>query len=619
MAYVKRTLVEGETPLNKDLFDHIQNGIAALDRALSGNLIDAASPTSAPAAWTQNDDGSWSVKDSNYSNLRFDANIPANGTVTFSMKAEIESGGYQATIRDDANTTLKTLQIASGENSFSYDVTTAGTYSFRICGNTTTNAAIFTDLCVKYEESAGTSNDSDISSEYVEEAVSVGAECLDEAADLRILLFSDNHDYTANKYKKYDSIMEQGLFDYSVGLGDYVDYSHIEKPLARAKLLASMNHAGRRPNQFYALGNHDVGICGVNAGTDELDVVMSPKESFDVHCRHLKHPSGINFNPADPYGCYYYVDDEASKIRLIILNTCDIFNHDPAEATEDMTFEEYQATAPYIRYQQQLRISQTQLDWIAHKALNFMDKNAPGEWSVMLFGHWYNAFGSSNNNILHSILCAVKDGTALQKSVSVSTRLTMTDVGVYSKEVDSTIADTYSVDVDYTEQGAINVIGFMFGHDHVDTTMLTDGIRYVEVRCDNSGIDDFYIAPWTEDIANETYYFYTPKGTIFSFTRTSSTPITDIGYIGFNYYWFAAGGTWPITVFDRDGLRKSSISGVTQVDAVPDGGIEITGFVRERGDTLVGEESCEILCVNKENRTLTFIPYGTATKRVVTY
>lgn len=620
MGYVKRELVDGVTPIDKDLIGHIQDGVVALDRQLSGNIIDPSSPTSAPASWTHNTDGSWGVKNSNYENLRFDADLSAGVTVTFSMYAEITSGGYQATIRDSANTTLKTLLIASGENSFSYDISAAGTYSFRICGNTTENEATFSDLCVKSEKAASGTEDSGIPSEYITEAVEVGAECLDLDADLRILLFSDNHDYTANKYKKYGAIMDQGVFDYSIGLGDYVDYSHIAKPLARAKLLASLNYAGRRPNQFYALGNHDVGICGVNAGTDELDVVMSPKESFDVHCRHLKNNSGAVFNNADPYGCYYYVDDEASKIRLIILNTCDIFNHNPTEATEDMTFEEYQASAPYIRYQQQLRISQTQLDWIAHSALNFMDKENPTEWSAMLFGHWYNAYGSSNSkNILHSILVAAKNGTSLTKSVDVSTRLTMTEEGVYSKEVDTSITDTYSVDVDYTEQGAIDVIGFMFGHDHVDTTMLTDGIRYVEVRCDNSGVDDFYIAPWTEDIGQETYHFYTPKGTIFSFKRSSSTPITDIGYIGFNYYWFAAGGTWPITVFDKDGLRKSSISGVTQVTAVPDGSIEITGFVRERGDTLVGEESCEILCVNKKKRTLTFIPYGTATKRTLTY
>lgn len=618
MAYVKRTLVDGETPINKELLDHMQDGIVALGKQLSGNIINASSPTSAPASWKQNADGSWEATNSNYANLRWDADLDGKGTVTFSMDVEVVSGNFQATIRDSSNTTLKAVQFsASGSYALTCGVDAAGTYSFRVSGANATNNAVFTNFMVKF---AAAEDSEDGLAPYAEEAVSVGAECLDEDADLRILLFSDNHDYTASKYKKYDSIMGQGIFDYSIGLGDYVDYSHIAKPLARAKLLASMNLAGRRPNQFYALGNHDVGICGVNAGTDELDVVMSPKESFDVHCRHLKNNSGAKFNDADPFGCYYYVDDEASKIRLIILNTCDIFNHDPAEATEDMTFEEYQATAPYIRYQQQLRISQTQLDWIAHEALNFMDKDVPGEWSVMLFGHWYNAYGSSNSkNLLHSILVAAKNGASLTKSVDVSNRLTMTEEGVYSKEVDSTITDTYSVDVDYTEQGAINVIGFMFGHDHVDTTMLTDGIRYVEVRCDNSGIDDFYIAPWTEDIANETYYFYTPKGTIFSFTRTSTTPITDIGYIGFNYYWFAAGGTWPITVFDKDGLRKASISGVSQVDTVPDGGIEITGFVRERGDTVVGEESCEILCVNKENRTLTFIPYGTATKRTLTY
>lgn len=621
MAYIKKPLVDNETVIDKELLDHIQDGIVELWKQIegAGNLIDENTPTSAPSSWAQSSEG-WVATNSNYENLRFDAALEAKKQVAFSFVAQIQSGGFNATIRDGSNTTLVSSVVNNGSNTLRYEVEQAGTYSFRIAGNSASNKATISQIKVAYEEtSEGDNDENGLPAEYVEEAVRVAHECLDLDADLRILLFSDNHDYTPNKYKKYTAIMEQGVFDYSVGLGDYVDYSHIEKPKARVKLLESMNYAGRKPNQIYALGNHDVGICGVNAGTDSLDVVMTPKESFDVHCRHLKNNPNVHFNPADPFGCYYYVDDEVAKIRLIILNTCDIFNHTRTEPTEDMTFEEYQATAPYIRYQQQLRISQEQLDWIAHKALNFIDKDIPGDWSVMLFGHWSNPYGSSSKNILHSILVAAKNGTSLTKSVDVSTRLTMTEQGVYSKTVDSTITDTYSVEVDYTEQGAIEIIGFMFGHDHVDTTSLTDGIRYVEVRCDNSGVDDFYITPWTEDIGNETYYFYSASGKLHTFTRSSSTPITDIGYIGYNNYWFRAGGTWPITVFDKNGLRKTSISNVNTVTEVPANGIEITGFVRERGDTLVGEESCEILCINKKDRTLTFIPYGTATKRILTY
>ena len=36
MSYTKREVVDNLTPLNKDLFDHIQDGIVANDKAIGG-------------------------------------------------------------------------------------------------------------------------------------------------------------------------------------------------------------------------------------------------------------------------------------------------------------------------------------------------------------------------------------------------------------------------------------------------------------------------------------------------------------------------------------------------------------------------------------------------------
>ncbi len=563
------------------------------------NLIDVANPASANRDVWSYSDGIWTMTNSNYTNLRYDVELEKGIKIIFSFDAEIISGKVNATIRTLNNEFLVSENYTeSSKITLNYTVLESGIYRFQICGTNEVSCAKISNISVTVDDGK-----IELPKEYSEESKALTEEIKNVDSDLNILLFSDNHSYSEYKYLKYPDIMSHGLIDYQIGLGDYVDYSHISKNVAKSRLESSIELSGKETNCFYVYGNHDVGICGVNAGSDSLDVVMTPDENYELYGKHLESNDAVKTDDENPHGGYYYVDDENSKIRMIILNTSDIFNTD---------FEE----VSYIRYQQQLRVSQKQLSWFANTALDFSKKINPSEWAVIVFGHSYAPNGDT---LLFEILDAVQKGESINKTVVSYRRLLQVEDGNYINTVDTGNGDTYSVNADYSNQGPVSVIGFIHGHDHVDNNSVISGINRIQIRCDNGDLDNYYIAPWTKDISNETYYFYTADKKIFSFKRESCTPITDIGYIGYNYYWFSAGGTWPIALFDKNFLRLRNISGVTEVDSVPENGIEITGFVPERGESLADKESCVVISIDRNSEKLIFTPYGTGTKRNISY
>lgn len=437
---------------------------------------------------------------------------------------------------------------------------------------------------------------------YKSESEKVTTDLLNESADLRIMLFTDNHDYTPFKYKKYADMMAHGVIDYLVGLGDYKDYSTSHTKIwYKEHLLKAMTEAGREGNCLFAIGNHDVGIKGVNGAPNSADYLLSPKECYDVLNRHYsKNPSIVYDadNPTRGYG-YYYVDNEAAKVRMIFLNSSDIFQSDGS----------------FIRYKSELMfISQQQLTWFAHTACK-LDKEDPSEWAIIVFMHFAFPYGSTQY-VLFKILEAVKAGSSYQTEFTVYNRLTLNG-DTWTTTVDNVNGDTLSVDEDYSSQGAVDVCGIVYGHNHSDETKTYAGINALIVRCDNGVLDNYYLAPISDYTAG-TYYFRDTAGQIWSYEITSDYPTA--AYVGYNrYFTDSSMQTIPISRYDSNRNRIGSNGGCTRVDSVPAGATEITGFVSERGTSRIGQESAEILCIDKVNKTLTFIPYGTASKRVISY
>ena len=435
---------------------------------------------------------------------------------------------------------------------------------------------------------------------YQTESAKVTTDLLNESADLRIMLFTDNHDYTDFKYKKYADMMSHGIVDYLVGLGDYKDYSTShDKIWYKTNLLNALTKAGREGNCLYVVGNHDVGIKGVQGAPNSADYLLNPMECFDVLNRNYSKNPAIVYDEDNPFGGWYYLDDEKSKIRMIVLQSSDIFKSDGS----------------FVRYKDELMfMSQGQLTWFCEQACNLNKTDTTG-WGIIVFIHCDKPYGSTNN-ALFKILKAVKNGTSITETFTIYQRMTL-DGNNWTTTRDEVNGDTLEIDSDYTSQGAIDVLGVIHGHGHADDVSTIETINDIQVRCDNGVLDDYYLAP-VDGITAGTFWWEDVEGKKWAITYSSS--YADVKYIGYNYYFTHANvSPQPISRYDSSMNRIRSNSGCSLITEVPAGATEVTGFFRERGNTRIGQESAEILCINRENRTLTFIPYGTATKHTVSF
>ena len=434
---------------------------------------------------------------------------------------------------------------------------------------------------------------------YIKETAEVMEGILDETSHLRLLCFADPHDFSLYKYLKYDEIMSRGVVDYLVGLGDYVDYANRgwDKSTYKKSLLDAINKAGREANCIYVTGNHDVSMKpGATIGSSDISLVMKPMECFDVFYRHLKSKGDIVVDSENPYGCYFYIDDVVSKTRMIVLNSNEICNDD--------------GTVTW--YFEQTRMSQRQLDWFSKTALHVEEDG----WSVMVFLH--NVTPYRSNYILFRILAAAKEGTLINETFTVYDRMITDENGSATSEIDTVNGDTYTVNVDYSkEEHHIDVIAVVHGHSHMSDDALINGIRRIQVRSDNAVLDDFYHCQFTP-IANTTYYFTDVLGHIYTFTIPENIS-ESIAQFGYNAYLTQYAAQQTIAqLYDADG-RIVSNKTIYFNESVPSGAVELTDFIRERDGSVAGDESCEVFCINKDTRTITTIPYGTGTKRIISY
>lgn len=206
---------------------------------------------------------------------------------------------------------------------------------------------------------------------------------------------------------------------------------------------------------FMTQGNHDDNSMYLMKN-NTADQHIKAEDWYWAVTRNLEQ-YGIVQNPDDPYGNYYYQDFEDSKIRVIFVNTNDL----PYVLNED-------GTVKYLATNGDFAIGNKQLNWIADTALNFTDKGGDaGNWAVLVMSHVYlynpkNVTNQpcKNSWILTEMLEAFKNGTA------------------YTSEA-STGDFAQSVTVDFTSQGAMEVIACIAGHNHLDLNAEVNGIQYI--------------------------------------------------------------------------------------------------------------------------------------------
>ena len=406
-------------------------------------------------------------------------------------------------------------------------------------------------------------------------------------ADLRLIAFADPHSFDENKYRKYNDLLSSGCIDSIVGLGDYQSYSVHERAATISNITKALSHAGRTPNCLYAIGNHDIAFTSPNSGAVTQDTVLTKREMHDCLGRHL---NGVaHFNDADPYGGYYYVDYTAAKIRLVVINTSDIYEADGSLA---------------YKYTESVMIQQPQVTWFVNDALDFSDKTDPSKWSVLVCCH--SAF---IRTMFTDILTAVKNGTDLSKTWTFTRRL----LNDGTTTVDQSNPVSISASKEFSNQGAVDVVGVLYGHDHHDITTMSSGIPFVGFISDNGKLDDYYVAK-VNGLSAGSYCFTAKNGSKFGFTLSET--VADTAVFGYNNYLVSTGNT-TIRFQNADGVTIKETRAKT-ADYV-DGMTEITGFAQERTEGTVSTESCMIVNIDKEAREIRIVPYGVGENRVISY
>lgn len=204
-------------------------------------------------------------------------------------------------------------------------------------------------------------------------------------------------------------------------------------------------------NYFIVKGNHDDNSI-ISNGIDNVKYTMMPQEQYNIMFKRLD--GIVQFDEANKEGMYYYYDMREYKVRAIFLNSIDI----------PYIQNQYNKAAWKYDGQNTYAYSNTQLNWLAHTALNIPDE----QWKVMFFTH-VNPFPEEmigadnlvyNGNVMLDIIDAFKMG---RKYNSIKT------TGDFGQ----------SVSVDFSSQGLGKVIAFFYGHTHSEQVLKRNGIKYI--------------------------------------------------------------------------------------------------------------------------------------------
>lgn len=286
--------------------------------------------------------------------------------------------------------------------------------------------------------------------------------------------YSGGNDYDDKKLlniTKMAQLQDLAQIDFISNLGDFVN-GNVEKEETVASLTELIKYTENvsKVPVFNVRGNHDDNgdyTYGNHGGSNKIDEIINNKEWCELAFTNL--PEGFVTDENNPNGGYGYYDHEKSKIRIFIVNSVDI----PYIADGDTyRYNSYTGNA----------ISDYQLDFIAD-ALMFSDKETPNDWAALFLTHvpldTSNANGECfgvqsalirGHEYLHGIIAAYRKGTYFK--AEGSTALTGSNV-TNDKAEDFMV----SVDVDYTDKGCGEVIGFFSGHTHKDNVCKTVDIE----------------------------------------------------------------------------------------------------------------------------------------------
>lgn len=175
---------------------------------------------------------------------------------------------------------------------------------------------------------------------------------------------ADNEERLRSAAKALSVISETAALDAVVFGGDYIGEAGLSAADAGAAISAC--------RRIFADVHRTLWLRGSGDANADAGDRLTRAQVFHRISRAQQTMPGYVSNPADPFGCYGYLDFENSRIRLVCVNTAD---HDEMGLPADGSLENYP------------NISARQLQWIADYALDFSTKADPASWGLVFVSH----------------------------------------------------------------------------------------------------------------------------------------------------------------------------------------------------------------------------------------
>lgn len=256
------------------------------------------------------------------------------------------------------------------------------------------------------------------------------------------MAISDSHYLASNTYicngilhaaQAMYLIRKGANVDFAVNLGDNSwgssisgSETTIEEGLNELRMVNNLiDLAFRDVPNFRTPGNHDSIVY--NYALNDNDY-FDADELFEIFGTYN---TGATFQSGEENRGYCYRDFDDWKLRVIVMNTCDLKDLDPANEVD-------------------LYTSGTQMQWFA-ETIDLSSKSDMSEWNILILSHHPLDFGISIN--CNKILKAYYEG----KSVSLT-------------------RDGITISYDYADKNGAYIIGNIHGHNH---NYLKDKLRYL--------------------------------------------------------------------------------------------------------------------------------------------
>ena len=245
-------------------------------------------------------------------------------------------------------------------------------------------------------------------------------------------------------------------------LGDTVMMGKPSTKEAYYSLQEVVGKTSEKENAYYVVGNHDYNHrSDVSPVGQESTWIIPYMDVYRILGK--QHENDVVWGSKERM--YYYKDFVEQKIRVIFLNTLD--RPEVWETIDGIQKEKYTWLMNVI--------SATQTDWLVDVALNFSDKEDKTEWSVIICSH-----------VTPSSTAEWNDAPLLNATVLRQISEAFISGGVKTPSFTDTTFDgwsSYNKTVDFTSQGAMNLIGWFSGHSHIDTHSKVNGVNYVNTVC----------------------------------------------------------------------------------------------------------------------------------------